>query len=107
LITLALDDKSREAPLTDPTEIFEGDWQLIAVKELGAARRIWLGVRDDFRPWLQGLTQTTPLRALLETLELAVWRCSRRVRLPKHAFTSLAGFSGHSHHFRVDGAQPI
>ena len=28
------------------------NWQLIAVKELGVAASIWLGVRDDFRNWL-------------------------------------------------------
>jgi hypothetical protein len=28
------------------------NWQLIAVKELGVAAWIWLGVRDDFRNWL-------------------------------------------------------
>jgi len=28
------------------------NWQLIAVKELGVARWIWLGVRDGIRNWL-------------------------------------------------------
>ena len=28
------------------------NWQLIAVKELGAARRSWLGVRDGIRNYL-------------------------------------------------------
>ena len=43
-----------------PTEALDWNWQLIAVKELGAATEIWLGVRDDFRNLAghRGVTQT-------------------------------------------------
>jgi hypothetical protein len=35
-----------------PKETLEMNWQLIALKELGTARWIWLGVRDGIRSWL-------------------------------------------------------
>jgi hypothetical protein len=35
-----------------PTEALDWNWQLIAVKELGAATEKWLGVRDGIRNWL-------------------------------------------------------
>ena len=37
LITLALDDESRETPLTDPRRRSKWNWELVAVKELGVA----------------------------------------------------------------------
>jgi len=52
LTTLPLDDESGETPLASPKEVLESNGQLLAVKELGVARGIWLGVRDGIRNYL-------------------------------------------------------
>jgi hypothetical protein len=52
LITLALDDETHGTPARGAKDALEWNWQLIAVRKLGAAPWIWLGGRDDFRNWI-------------------------------------------------------
>ena len=45
-------DESRETRSRVRRRRSKWNWQLIAVKELGVATWIWLGVRDGIRNWL-------------------------------------------------------